>query len=322
MTSYIERKIQRNIQNMSEEEQKTYFLDKKFSTLAYTSLQKIIPPAYLDDKDFRDAFGQKVYRHLTGKLPSLKPIRTSYSTVLEGGEIPRVLSVWEDFLTDKHKADLSGHFAKKLKSFYTYSRRKLLRHMFGWGKIDKDVAKDLLQNHYRMLNKEQAATLQRIIVESGAELGDKERESLSRIPSYFISQYTQDDLDSNPESRASLIKAMAQKQNTRNAFRSSNLRLEITREDLEKLPSNMRFEFLQSVLGPLTRHDYSFDNTFVKKLNLKTKELSYDDIEELVFSLAINKNRQVSSFIESVKTVFENKSKITEALKIYNDWLS
>lgn len=284
---------------------------------------KLVPPAnssqirtikeHIKDFNNNDEVNEAISFVVSKRIESLLNRRGKQYGAL-GKELPDLMKEHNDIILDKTKRKLIKKVSvDKLDNFYAYSKKEIVNLTSDWIEKEEDAV-EIIQTHHRIL---ESTTFNNLL----SKIADGvKHENLKKLressPTFLAKELMALDLN-NPDERHRFINSIARSTSLTKYVDTSNLVL--TLEDLKKLPSMRRFNFLcylyQPLLGRLYRNGRfaGFITAARVKEKLKKGKITRlpiqsfprDDLKDLLFTVAVHKNELASAWWKRYEEFFD-----------------
>jgi hypothetical protein len=273
-------------------------------------------------------------------------LKSNYGPYRHTKEIPRMLEkvVKTGFLTDEIKKNIASRLGDILPEFYPYAKKALLSVALQWVETEED-ALNIIQRNFKSL---ESSTLDTLVskVQNGYD-NDKIKSLTEKGMAFKANKFNSADIN-DPDIRKQFINTIAE---TPSILTKIKHDIHITLDDFRLLPPARRFKFMQQVFNPImsnfdstyqgyyynsygNRVEYSPKDIAIKILSRYTTKtndawmnkvsvdsISYDDLYELLFAVAINKNKEVVRWLERYKKFNDQRPKVKKVFENVLKWL-
>lgn len=227
-----------------------------------------------------------------------------------GNEIPQVAKVLEKYLSQEQKNIIIDCLIKDTDKFYPYARKRAAFIVAEFIEAKDNRAFSALIAFLRVIEND---TLEILLskIENGKENPDVQKIlSKSKVLSY--TKYDEAEVKNDVEVKRSLIKDIA---NTSSIAKKIPFEVNVDLEDIKSLPPATRFAFLQFAYAPEVKYarmaakshyyysEYQKDTSKLayyrsraKLTKLKMPIIDKETVKELLFSVSLHKNEEMSSW--------------------------
>lgn len=231
-----------------------------------------------------------------------------------GKGIAHSLKALEPYFNQGEKNLIIDQLIKDKECFYTYSRKGIADVLSDFAEPKSDRVFQVLKEFLRVLETE---TLDKLLakIDQGADNPDAQK-ILSKTKKFSFINYDQSEVYTKPEVKIKLVKDIA---NTTSIAKKLPYILDVSLEDIKKIPPAARLSFLQFAYSPemyivkmMKRSMYwynkfsaqgRFANSIIeqrsamKMTNLVVPKLSKKDMEDLLFSVSMAKTAETTKWI-------------------------
>jgi len=251
------------------------------------------------------------------KIEPRKPGR--YTRYKLGKEIPKAISGCVGFMDANTKTKVLSEILGKQDSFYPYARKLLAQTAAELASSDKELI-GVLNSFYKVMEKK--AFFEVVDKIPGGINNPGVQKVLDKTKKFHVCRYTKAEIKNDNDKRVELLKDIAR---TPSSAKNLNFMVTFSVKDLKSLASVMRFNFLQWYFKDRfrcaarnynrpdryqTQLDRYIKNTGLDKIQIET--LGENDLNEMLFSVGLKKNDEVTKFVERYKCYkkIENKTAI------------
>ena len=234
--------------------------------------------------------------------------RSKYHSM--GSNIPRLLKQHGPLLDDSLKREVLKFSMKRMKNFYVYSRKELLKIVVPWVEEESD-ALIILRDHYRQLGSEELDCLLKKVTNG---IDHPDLKNMRKSSAVLLKRKLKGLSVDKPEERKIIINAIAQ---SPKLYEDLGINTEITLRDLKKLPPVRRFNLIQHIYGVSFGFYSSIQHNWFGKITPNTLKMAFkkygrytrlpiesiadEDMKNLLFSVSIKKNNEVAKWWERYK---------------------
>ena len=237
-----------------------------------------------------------------------------------GNGIIYSLKAVSKYLNQTEKNRIIDSLLENNECFYSYSRKNLADVLIEFTEYKDNRAFSILNIFLRTI---ETKTLDKILakIDNGIENPDVKK-ILTKTKKFSHTKYNQIDVKTKPEVRRALIKEIA---NTTSIVKKLPFEVEVSLEDIKELPPAARLSFLQKAYKPeiylaglMSRSSYyhsryssniknsMLEQRLAAKMDLlKMPKIEKKDLEDLLFSVALQKNEEMTKFVKEYSIYLE-----------------
>jgi hypothetical protein len=215
-----------------------------------------------------------------------------------GNELPKLLKSCDSILSDSIKDSVVKKICSPMNDFYTYSRKSILEIAYKWARTEGQSL-SIIKNHHRCLTEEMIGSLLKNVT---GGLNHPDLKKIKDTSSIFSIIELNKLIVDEKKHREKIIQIIAK---TPSIMSKLDAKLTITLADLKKIPPVRRFNFLQYLYRPIFgstsyRGTYRYRLATIHLAKNKTilpiEKISKEDMKELLFSVAIRKNDEITTW--------------------------
>ena len=292
----------------------TEVLDREEHTDSIRRMRELLrytPQHILSHPKFHSRYGHRLTSLLEEKISSKKKV-SYYSSNYEkphSYEYPELIIESQDYIDDQAKSKIVSLIVSYHKNFYSQAKRQLAAISINFMQNGDERATDVLRAFYRSLKPDAFSQLMEKI--DGGTENEKVKEILSKTKLFDYLKYPEDKVKNDAELKTQLIRDIAQ---TPSIAKRLNYVVDVSIDDIKKLPPVTKFKFLQNAFKYETMYSgytwYSKNDAKMKinrararhkedKLNMPY--ISGEEMGEILFSISLHKNDELNKWLDRYK---------------------